>query len=107
MFYFPTVCKFRINWKRALLIVYRVVLVGDGTILQQVAHELCASDNNESARRIKFEDIQVAQIDLLTPTQQSVNAAVEEAWLAFGGIDVLLCFSTSTGIILHCLKDKD
>eukprot|EP00250_Pteridium_aquilinum_P007616 c17287_g1_i1 orf=64-945(+) len=97
------------NAARALLTHgCRVVLVGDASILQQAALELSsAAGNDKSTHQINLKDVQVVHVDLLTSTQQSVDAAVEEAWFAFGGIDLLLCFSTSTGLLTPFLETSE
>ncbi|MCO5562820.1 hypothetical protein L7F22_016455 [Adiantum nelumboides] len=78
----------------------RVVLVGDSSVLQNAALELCTSGTHDK-------DIRVVHMDLSNLTQPSVNIAVEKAWLAFGGVELLLCFSTYTGPLTSFLDTSE
>ncbi|KAI5070493.1 hypothetical protein GOP47_0014836 [Adiantum capillus-veneris] len=78
----------------------RVVLAGDSNVLQKATLELLASGTHDK-------DIQVVHVDSSNLTQPSVKIAVEKAWLAFGGVDLLLCFSTYTGPLTAFLDTNE
>lgn len=82
----------------------RIVLAGDAARLREISHKLFASFDDKHTHKINPEDVQVVDVDLHTSTQHSVDAAVEVAWHALGGLDLLLCFSTFTGPLTPFLE---